>query len=107
MTVYPQKYTLHCIKIGHPKYNFEMRLGGSIVTSASGCTDSLSTCSDRVLLQEYSKTYDHTVTISWDGQTITNGSSFNQPNTGDQTFQCIMWANGEPPRLRNRTIKGI
>ena len=107
MTVYPQEYTLHCVKTGHPDYNFEMRLGGSTVTSASGCTDTLSSCSGRVLLQDYSRTYDHTVTISWDGQTITSGSSFSQSNTGDQTFQCNMWVNDQPRRLRNETIKGI
>ena len=106
MTVYPQEYTLQCVKVGHNPYNFEMRLGGSTVTSVSGCTDTLSTCSDRVELQDYSNTYDHTVTISWDGQTITSGS-FNQSNTGDQTFQCNMWVDMQPRRLRNETIKGI
>ena len=107
MTVYPQEYTLHCVKTGYPYYNFEMRLGGSTVTSASGCTDTLSSCSGRVLLQQYSNIYDHTVTISWDGQTITSGSSFSQSNTGDQTFQCNMWVNDQQRRLRNETIKGI
>ena len=107
MTVYPQEYTLHCVKVGFIPYNFEMRLGGSTVTSASGCTDILSTCSGRVLLQDYSKTYDHTVNISWDGQTITSGSSFNQSNTGDQTFQCNVWVNNQTRRLRNETIRGI
>ena len=107
MTVYPQEYTLHCVKIGYYNYNFEMRLGGSTVTSASGCTDTLSSCSGRVLLQDFSYTYDHTVTISWDRQTITSGSSFSQSNTGDQTFQCNMWVNGQPRRLRDVTMKGI
>ena len=106
MTVYPQEYTLHCVKTGHPDYNFEMRLGGSTVTSASGCTDTLSSCSGRVLLQDYSNTYDHTVTISWDGQTITSGSSFSQSNTGDQTFQCNMWVNNQPRRLRDVIMQG-
>ena len=107
MTVYPQEYTLHCVKIGHNPYNFEMRLGFSTVTSATECSNTLSSCSDRVLLQDYSNTYDHNVTISWDGQTITSGSSFSQSNTGDQTFQCNMWVNGQPHRLWNETIKGI
>ena len=107
MTVYPQEYTLHCVKTGYRRYNFEMRLRGSTVTSASECTNTLSSCSGRVLLQDYSNTYDHTVTISWDGQTITSGSSFSQSNTGDQTFQCNMWVNDQPRRLRNVTIKGI
>ena len=107
MTVYPQEYTLHCVKTGDRNYNFEMRLGGSTVTRASGCTNTISSCSGRVLLQDYSNTYDHTVTISWDGQTITSGSSFSQSNTGDQTFQCNMWFNNQPRRLRDVTIKGI
>ena len=103
MTVYSQEYTLHCVKTGHIPYNFEMRLNGSTVTSASGCTNTLSSCSGRVLLQDFSNTYDHTVTISWDGQTITSGSTFIQSNTGDQTFQCNMWANNQPRRLRDVT----
>ena len=107
MTVYPQEYTLHCVKIGYYRYNFEMRLGGSTVTSASECTYILSSCSGRVLLQDYSYTYDHNVTISWDGQTISSGSSFSQSNTGDQTFQCNMWVINQPRRLRNETIKGM
>ena len=106
MTVYPQEYTLHCVKTGHPDYNFEMRLSGSTVTSASECTNTLSSCSGRVLLQDYSKTYDHTVTISWDGQTITSGSSFSQSNTGDQTFQCNMWVNNQPHRLHDVIMQG-
>ena len=105
MTVYPQEYTLHCVKVGHHTYNFEMRLGDSTVTSASGCTNTLSSCSGRVLLQEYSNKYDHTVTISWDGQTITSGSLFSQSNTGDQTFQCNMWVGDQPCRLQNEIIK--
>ena len=107
MTVYPQEYTLHCVKTGYSIYNFEMRLGGSTVTNASGCTNTLSSCNGRVLLQDYSNTYDHNVTISWDGQTITSGSSFSQSNTGDQEYQCNMWVNNQPRRLRNETIKGI
>ena len=108
MTVYPQEYTLHCVKTGYPDYNFEMRLGGSTVTSASGCTNTLSSCSGRMLLQDYSNTYDHTVTISWDGKTITSGSSFSQLNTGDQTIQCMMGVNEQSnyDRTRNVTIKG-
>ena len=106
MTVYPQEYTLHCVKTGNDPYNFEMRLGVSTVTSASGCTDTLSSCSGRVLLQDYSNTYDHTVNISWDGQTITSGTSFSQSNTGDQVFQCIVKVTGQPIRRRNLTIKG-
>ena len=107
MTVYPQEYTLHCVKTGYRRYNFEMRLGGSTVANASGCTNTLSSCSGRVLLQYYSRTYDHTVNISWDGQTITSGSSFSQSNTGDQTFQCNIRVNEQPRRLRNEKIKGI
>ena len=106
MTVYPQEYTLHCVKVGHHTYNFEMRLGGSTVTSAPGCTNTLSSCSGRVLLQGYSNTYDHTVNISWDGQTITSGSSFSQSNTGDQTFQCVVEVTDQPIRRRNVTIQG-
>ena len=103
MTVYPQEYTLHCVKTGRNPYNFEMRLGGSTVTYTTNCPCS---CSG-TLLQDCSNTYDHTVTISWDGQTITSGSSFSQSNTGDQTFQCNMWVNNQPRRLYHKIINGI
>ena len=105
MTVYPQEYILHCVRIGDKDYNFEMKFDSLTVTNTSGCTDILSSCSGRVLLQDYSNTYDHTVNISWDGQTITSGSSFSQSNTGDQTFQCNMSIDAHF-RFRDITIKG-
>ena len=107
MTVYPQRYTLHCVKVGHNPYNFEIKFASTTVTSTTNCADVLSSCSGRVLLQDYSNTYDHTVTISWDGQTITSsGSSFNQSNTGDQMFQCVLGVSDQPARIRNVTIQG-
>ena len=105
MTVYPQEYTLHCVKTGFPNYNLEMRLGGLTVTSASGCTNALSSCSGRQKLQVYSNTYDHTVTISWDEQTI-SGGSINQENAGDQHYQCEVEVTSQPIRTRNLTVKG-
>ena len=104
MTVYPQEYTLHCVKTGHYDYNFDIKIGNAIV--ATGTCLRETPCSNTQLLQDFSYTYDHTVTISWDGQIITSGSSFSESNTGDQTFQCNMWVNGQPRRLRNETIKG-
>ena len=69
MTVYPQEYTLHCVKTGHNPYNVEMMFDNAVVTNTTG-------------------TFHHNVNIVWDGLTVSSGSSFQQTSTGDQIFQC-------------------
>ena len=107
MTVYPQEYTLHCVKTGHDVYNFEMMLNGEVVTSATRCSNK-SPCGGSLLIHNNNGTLHHNVSIIWDGLTVSSGASFQQTSTGDQMFQCIVGVNNQPnyDRTRNVTIKG-
>ena len=105
MTVYPQEYTLHCVKTGHYKYDLMIEIGTNSIASYIECqTDLL--CANSVVLHRNNNTVEHTFDISWNGQTITGVSSFSQSNVGDQTFQCIVKVTSQPIRRRNLTIKG-
>ncbi|XP_019861054.1 PREDICTED: uncharacterized protein LOC109589402, partial [Amphimedon queenslandica] len=39
MTVYPQKYKVHCTKIGHVSYSISLDLGSSTFVSYTNCND--------------------------------------------------------------------
>ena len=57
MTVYPQEYTLNCVKTGYSPYIFQLNLDGTLLIDETGCTNTPSSCSgDRVLLQGFSNT---------------------------------------------------
>ena len=107
MTVYPQEYTLHCVKTGYPRYNFKVNIGDTALASYTGCDDTgmNSLCTDSKLLHSSNHTVEHTITVSWDGQTITSGS-FSQPFTGDQDYQCVVEVTDQPIRRYNVTIQG-
>ena len=106
MTVYPQEYTLHCVKTGFPTYIFELNFGNTSLINETGCTNTPSSCSgDRVLLQDFSNTIQNSFTFSWDGMTISN-ESYSQSFTGDQHYQCIVSVPDQTPRIRNVTIQG-
>ena len=64
-----------------------------------------SLCTDSKLLHSSNHTVEHTITVSWDGQTITS-ESFSQPFTGDQDYQCVVEITNQPIRRRNVTIQG-
>ena len=99
MTVVPQQYTLHCVSTG----------GGYIIT-LYGNDQQIYSCANegcvREQLHSSNNTYDNTVTITWDTQTISNGQSFSQSVNGDQMYRCSM-ISGNANRNRNLTMKGI
>ena len=106
MTVYPQEYTLHCIKTGFTPYIIELNLGSTSLIDETGCTNTPSSCSgDREVLQDFSNTIRNSFTFSWDGMTISN-ESYSQSFTGDQHYQCIVRVPDQTPRIRNVTIQG-
>ena len=105
MTVYPQKFTLHCVKTGYHLYNFKMNIGNTALASYIGC-DSKKLCADSKLLHSSNHTVEHTITVSWDGMTISKGL-VSQPLTGDQDYQCTVEVTDQPIRMRNVTIQGI
>ena len=106
MTIYPQEYTLHCVKTGKNPYIFELNLDDTSLIDETGCTNTPSSCSgDRVLLQDFSNTIQNSFTFSWDGMTISN-ESYSQSFIGDQDYQCIVRVPDQTPRIRNMTIQG-
>ena len=106
MTVYPQEYTLNCVKTGFTPYIFEFNLDDASLIDETDCTNTLSSCSgDREVLQDFSNTIRNSFTFSWDGMTISN-KSYSQSFTGDQDYQCIVRVPNQTPRIRNVTIQG-
>lgn len=107
MTVYPQKYSLHCTKTGYPfGYDFLLNFDGIElieVKKATDCTP-FSHC-DRQLIHNSNNTYDHIVNMTWDTVTITS-RSFSRAYTGDQHYQCILYVIGHVNRTRDVTLKG-
>ena len=105
MTVYPQEYTLNCVRTGHVSYFFQLNLGNTVLIYETECTNTLSSCSGDKLLQGVSNAIEHSFNFSWDGMTISN-ESYSQSFTGDQHYQCIVRLSDQPPRMRNVTIQG-
>uniref|UniRef100_A0A1X7TQ11 Protein-tyrosine-phosphatase n=1 Tax=Amphimedon queenslandica TaxID=400682 RepID=A0A1X7TQ11_AMPQE len=107
MTVYPQEYKLNCTKIGFRQYSISMSIGGTTLTNYPGsfCNDGSNSCSGTVLVSS-SNTIRYTVTITWDGMTVSSGS-ISQSTTGDQMYQCRVadHPGAAAIRLRNITIK--
>ena len=85
MTIYPQEYKLNCIKVGHWEYGINMSIGNTALASYTNCNDDISPCPGTVLVSN-TNTIRYTVTITWDGRTVSSGS-ISQLTTGDQMYQ--------------------
>ena len=108
MTVYPQKYKLNCTKIGHDRYGISMSIDSTALASYTNCDDrnSNSHCPGTVLVSS-TNTIRYTVDVTWDGMTVSSGSS-SQSTTGDQMYQCVLDnPSASDDRTRTLTIKGI
>ena len=104
MTVYPQEYKLNCTKIGHYGYGISVNIGSTALASYT-CDDRSSNCPGTVLVSS-TNTVRYTVTITWDGMTLSSGS-ISQSTTGDQMYQCVVQVPDQPTRTRSVTVKGI
>ena len=105
MTLYPQEYKLNCTKIGHNTYGISMSIGSTALADYTGCYDPVNSCSGTVLVSS-TNTIRYTVTITWDGITISSGLNI-QSTTGDQMYQCVLDnPSGGDDRTRTLTIKG-
>ena len=106
MTVYPQEYKLNCTKIGHNIYGISMSIGSTTLASYTNCNDdnSNSPCSGTEL-DGNTNTIRYTVTITWDGMTVSSGLD-SQSTTGDQMYQCELDNPSGADRTHTLTIKG-
>ena len=104
MTVYPQEYKLNCVKIGHHQYGISMSIGNTTLANYTNCDDRNSNCPGTVLVSS-THTVWYTVSITWNGMTVSSGSS-SQSSTGDQMYQCILDNPSGVDRTHTLTIKG-
>ena len=104
MTVYPQEYTLHCVKTGY-QYYYDYHISINANMTVTRQVQCYSGCSGSQLLNWNSHTYDHIVNISWDGETMTSGS-VNHSVSGDQHYQCELEVSNQPIRRHSVAIQG-
>ena len=107
MTVYPQEYKLDCTKIGFPHYDFRMSIGSTALADHTNCLDPNNNCGGTVLNGAVENTVRYTFDITWDGMTVSSGST-SQSTIGDQMYQCriVDHPDGNEIRIRSVTIKG-
>ena len=102
MTVGPQQYTLHCVTTGEGVYSITL-YGNDQQIYSGNCENGVCV---REQLHSSNNTYDNTVNITWDTQTISCGQSFSQSVNGDQMYGCNV-IQGDANRNRYLTVKGI
>ena len=102
MTVVPQQYTLHCVSTGDGGYSITL-YGNDQQIYSRDCE--IEVCV-RELLHSSNNTYDNTVNITWDTQTISSGQSFSQSINGDQMYRCNS-IRGDANRNYYLIVKGI
>ena len=102
MTVVPQQYTLHCVSTGDGSYSITL-YGNDQQIYNGNCGNGVCV---REQLHSINNTYDNTVNITWDTQTISSGQSFSQSVNGDQMYRCNVEQYGMS-RDRYLTVKGI
>ena len=106
MTIYPQEYKLNCIKIGFNRYDISMSIGSTALADYNNCYDPNNSCPGTELVRVRSiNTIRYTVTITWDGMTVSSGSISQSP-TGDQMYQCVVEVTNQPIRTHSVTVKG-
>ena len=101
MTVVTQQYTLHCVTVGFDSYTITL-YGNDQQIYSGGCGNG--NCIKQ-LLHSSNNTYDNTVNITWDAETISSGS-YSQSVNGDQMYRCNVIRN-DANRNRYLTVKGI
>ena len=89
ITTFPQQLTLHCITIGDGVYTVSFNYNDQPPNIANIQCPSGSDCNNhRQLLHSSNTTYDNNITLTWDTETITYETSFNQSSNGDQMYKC-------------------
>ena len=102
MTVIPQQCALHCVTTGEEGFYSITLYGNDQQIYSGGCESGVCV---KQLLHSSNTTYDNTVTITWDTQTINSGS-FSQSVNGDQMYRCNV-VRYDANRNRYLTVKGI
>ena len=112
ITVLPQTYTLHAIKVGDSNQNEFKAASWYYYVSDSASTEITTglcngqsgySCSigNGVLLHQSNGSYDYTLTVTWNGETITSGILSQSSNNGDHVFRFYLHLGGA---MRNHYI---
>uniref|UniRef100_A0A1X7STW0 Uncharacterized protein n=1 Tax=Amphimedon queenslandica TaxID=400682 RepID=A0A1X7STW0_AMPQE len=94
MTVFPQQFTLNCVKIGTEIFNYNLYIKHGLVniTSAVSCSSMMTNCNvgNRASLEDINNhAYLHSVSLTWDTVAVSNSSSsFKQSLIGNHEYQC-------------------
>ena len=108
MTVFPQQFTLNCVKIGteHFTYSLYFKYETIIIANAINCYERTNcTIGNRTTLQDMNNSaYLHSVSFIWDTVAVST-SSFNKLSTDDHDYQCEIIF-GVRSNLKTVTIKG-
>ena len=112
VTVLPQTYTLHAIKIGHQNQintnsaDWYYESGGTSTELCSGYNDEYSCGIGHGMKVNYGNgRYDYTLTITWNGKDITSGVLSQSNNNGDHVYRFYLEV-GVVTRYRYIKIKG-
>ena len=111
LTVFPQQFTLNCVKIGTEHFNYSLYFKHGLLelTNAVNCSNMMTNCATgrRTLQDMNSNAYLHSVRLTWDTVAVSNSSSsFNKSSNGDLEYQCELISD-VISRYHNITIKGI
>ena len=101
MTIVPQQYTLHCVSTGDGVYSITL-YGNDQQIYNGNCPNGVCV---REQLHSSNYTYNITVSITWDTQTISSEQSFSQSVNGDQMYRCNVVHSDS--RNHYLTVKGI
>uniref|UniRef100_A0A1X7SV80 Fibronectin type-III domain-containing protein n=1 Tax=Amphimedon queenslandica TaxID=400682 RepID=A0A1X7SV80_AMPQE len=100
ITVLPQTYTLHAIKIGHDDHNSFLYAANWYYESGSSSTQLCTgyrasySCTfmygDGMSVDYSNGRWDYTLTVTWSGEIITNGVLSQSNNSGDHVFRFFL-----------------
>uniref|UniRef100_A0A1X7T9Z9 Fibronectin type-III domain-containing protein n=1 Tax=Amphimedon queenslandica TaxID=400682 RepID=A0A1X7T9Z9_AMPQE len=100
ITVLPQSYTLHGITIGDPNqgllnedtWYYESGSASTEITAdlCTGQSGYSCTIGNGVLLHSSNGSYVYTLTVTWNGETITSGMLSQSNNNGDHVFRFYL-----------------
>ena len=90
MTVFPQQFTLNCVKIGTENFNYSLyfKHGTTVIANAIDCYEGTNcTIGHRTLQDVNDNAFVHSVSLTWDTAAVSS-SSFNKLFNGDHEYQC-------------------
>ena len=113
MTVFPQQFTLNCVKIGTEHFSYSLYLymhNGTLleITSVVNCSNMMTNCTvgSRASLEDINNyAYLHSISLTWDTVAVSSNSFNKSSNGSDLVYQCKIII-GEISSLQTVRVKG-